>query len=416
MGLRLQWPKEKLKLESQKIFLDFKAIKQFECAFRIVQVLQKLGFEAVFAGGSVRDILNQRADIENIDIDIATNAAPDVVEKTFERTIPVGKSFGVIRVLMDNHSLEVATYRTEGPYIDGRRPENVQFTSQKEDALRRDFTVNALFYDPIKEELTDDVGGLQDLKDQILKAVGNPFDRFQEDELRRLRLIRFVSQLGFKVDPLTWQAIKGHTAGLSKLSRERITEEIFKLWKGRHLKMAFTFFKDSEIAETLDAQWKNSPQLADDVWNLKRQTDLQIWWHYFFCLNQFQDLKSSFQCLKLSNLIEKSVSQVASVYQQGPGFLKLSFAQQRILVSSDEAWWALDAFFLSSPQWLEVKKPLKQAPVLPKPWLNGDDLLPYLKGPEIKKALRDLYLQQVEQNWTNHEQALIALQIYLKNK
>lgn len=403
-------------MQSQKNSLDFKSIKQFESAFRIVQTLQKLGYEAVFAGGSVRDILNKRSDIENIDIDIATNAAPEIVEKTFERTVPVGKSFGVIRVLMENHSLEVATYRTEGPYVDGRRPTNIQFTSQKEDALRRDFTVNALFYDPIKEELADYVGGLVDLQHQILRAVGDPFDRFQEDELRRLRLIRFVSQLGFIMDPLTWQAINGHTAGLSKLSRERITEEIFKLWKGAHLKKAIEFFKDSKIAETLDPQWKNSPELTEAVWNLKRQSPLQIWWHYFYCLGQFANLKSSFECLKLSHTVEKSVSKVAEVFRQGPGFLKLSFAQQRILVSSDEAWWALDGFFQGSSEWLAVKNRLLQVPELPKPWLTGDDLLPHLKGPQIKSALTELYLQQVEHNWTSRQQALDSLQIYIKSK
>ncbi len=403
-------------MQSQKIPLDFKPIKQFESAFHIVQTLQKLGFDAVFAGGSVRDVLNKRSDIESIDIDIATSAGPDLVEKTFPKTIPVGKAFGVIRVLMENHSLEVATYRTEGPYVDGRRPENVHFCSQKEDALRRDFTVNALFYDPLTEVLTDYVGGLQDLKNQILKAVGNPYDRFQEDELRRLRLIRFVSQLGFKVDPITWQAIEGHTAGLSKLSRERITEEIFKLWKGTHLELAFNYFKDSQIAETLDPQWKKSPAPSAQDWKLNRQSALQIWWHYFYCLSRFENLKFSFQCLKLSNQIEKSVMKVSDVYHQGPGFLKLSFAQQRILYSTEEAGWALDAFFHSSTEWFELKKRLRQAQVLPKPWLTGDDLLPYLKGPEIKKALLDLYLQQVEENWTSHEQALGALQAYLKNK
>ncbi len=403
-------------MQSQKISLDFNSIKQFESAFHIVQVLQNLGFEAVFAGGSVRDILNRRPDIENIDIDIATNALPDVVEKSFERTVPVGKAFGVIRVLLKNHSLEVATYRTEGPYGDGRRPENVQFTSQKEDALRRDFTLNALFYDPIKNELTDYVGGLQDLKNHLIKAVGNPFDRFQEDELRRLRLIRFVSQLGFQMDALTWQAIKGHTEGLSKLSKERITEEIFKLWKGTHLKLAFTFFKDSEIAETLDPLWKSSPVLTEQDWNLSRQSSLQVWWHYFYCLGRFENLKDSFQCLKLSNQIQKSVLKASEIYHHGSHFLKLSFSQKRILFSAEEALWALDAFFQGSSDWIKVKDQLLASPELPKAWLNGDDLVAFLSGPEIKKALLDLYLQQVEENWTSREQAIIALQAYLKSK
>lgn len=403
-------------MQSQKISLDFKSIEQYQSAFEIVQTLQNLGFEAVFAGGSVRDVLIHRSDIEDIDIDIATNANPDVVEKIFERTVPVGKSFGVIRVLKGNHSLEVATYRAEGPYLDGRRPENVQFTSKKEDAFRRDFTVNALFYDPIQEILYDYVGGLQDIHNKTLKAVGNPFDRFQEDELRRLRLIRFVSQLGFQVEPMTWQAIEGHTSGLSKLSRERITEEIFKLWKGPHLNVAIELFKKSKIAVTIDPAWKNSPEISAQIWSLHRNSVLPIWWHYFYCLNQFQDPKSSIQCLKLSNQIEKSILKVADVFHQGPHFLNFSFTKQRILLSTEEAWWALETYFQSTQQWLELKARIGQTPELPKSWLTGNDLTPHLKGPEIKTALNDLYYLQIEQNWTSREQSLKGLWEYLKNK
>lgn len=197
-----------------------------DVAIQVVKTLQKAGFEACFAGGCVRDRLLKRP---AKDFDVATNALPDQVEKLFPRTVSVGKSFGVIRVLHDGHDIEVATFRTDGKYLDGRHPTQVQFTSAEIDAQRRDFTINGLFYDPLSRKTHDFVGGLQDLKRKVIRCIGNPDERFTEDKLRILRCVRFAAQLGFKIDPKTWRAVRRHASEINQVSAERIRDEMNKL-------------------------------------------------------------------------------------------------------------------------------------------------------------------------------------------
>src|SRR3569623_3460811 len=157
-------------------------------AIRIVQTLVNAGHEAVFAGGCVRDMLRGG---EPKDYDVATSARPEQVRKIFPNSHAVGAHFGVIIVVMDGQPFEVATFRRDGDYSDGRHPDAVEFTSAEEDAKRRDFTVNGLFYNPLKDEVIDHVGGRADLEKKILRAIGDPRQRFQEDHLRLLRAIRF---------------------------------------------------------------------------------------------------------------------------------------------------------------------------------------------------------------------------------
>src|ERR1700733_298669 len=161
----------------------------------IVAQLQRAGHTAYLAGGSVRDHL---LGVEAKDYDIATSARPEEVQRLFPRVTDVtGKSFGVVRVMVENESYEVATFREDGLYKDGRRPDSVRFATAEEDAQRRDFTVNGLFYDPVAERLIDYVGGEADLGAKIIRAIGRPEDRFGEDQLRLLRAIRFATRLNF---------------------------------------------------------------------------------------------------------------------------------------------------------------------------------------------------------------------------
>lgn len=196
-------------------------------AFKIAQKLKNAGFTALFAGGSVRDALMKKPVPE--DIDIATNATPDQVEKLFHKTVPVGKQFGVMIVVEEGKNFEVATFRREGGYADGRHPTQVAFTDPKEDAIRRDFTVNGLFYDPFEEKVLDFVAGQEDLKKKIIRAIGDPRQRFEEDKLRLLRAVRFTSSLGFEMDPKTWEALKEYAPKITQVSSERIRDEIVKI-------------------------------------------------------------------------------------------------------------------------------------------------------------------------------------------
>jgi len=194
----------------------------------IVRQLTEAGHQAVYAGGCVRDALLNRS---YPDVDIATSATPDQVQSIFPKASdPQGKAFGVIRLKQGDHVFEIATFRVDGPYLDGRRPSSVTFTTAEEDAKRRDFTVNGMFFDPIQNKVLDFVHGRADLEAKIIRAIGDPVARFTEDRLRLFRAIRFAVQLGFVIEPKTWDALV-HLAPESKtLAPERVRDELVKIF------------------------------------------------------------------------------------------------------------------------------------------------------------------------------------------
>jgi tRNA nucleotidyltransferase/poly(A) polymerase len=198
----------------------------YDVALSIVRKLRRRGFIAYFAGGSVRDALLGQPPK---DIDIATNARPEDVGLLFQRTIAVGVQFGVQRVLEGGFEFEVATFRSDGRYVDGRHPLEVRFASAEEDAARRDFTINGMFYDPLDGELIDFVGGRQDLARGVIRAIGVAAERFAEDRLRLLRAIRFAAHLQFQLEAGTWKALCDAAKEIVVVSPERIREELVKI-------------------------------------------------------------------------------------------------------------------------------------------------------------------------------------------
>lgn len=199
-------------------------------ANHIIRTLTDHGYLAYYAGGCVRDKLLGRVPL---DYDIATSATPDQVQPLFRRASDLqGKAFGVVRVLMGNEVFEVATFRADGPYHDGRRPESVRFASAEEDARRRDFTINGLFFDPIQDRIIDYVEGQADLQAKLIRAIGDPVARFTEDALRLFRAVRFASQLGFTIDPATWTAIVRLAPTSERLAPERVRDELVKCLTG----------------------------------------------------------------------------------------------------------------------------------------------------------------------------------------
>ncbi len=195
-------------------------------ALEICRVLRRAGYQAVLAGGVVRDCLLHRP---VSDVDIATAATPSQIEALFEKTHEIGRQFGVTLVLIDERPYEVTTFRREGKYQDGRHPSSVEFTDIREDARRRDFTINALFLNPWTSEVIDLVKGREDLQAGLIRCVGEPRRRFQEDKLRLLRAVRLSSQLGFEIEDLTWQAVLEMAPGIRQVSWERIRDEVVKL-------------------------------------------------------------------------------------------------------------------------------------------------------------------------------------------
>ncbi|MFN8729259.1 MAG: CCA tRNA nucleotidyltransferase [Phycisphaerales bacterium] len=232
-------------------------------AVKIVAHLRELGHTAFFAGGCVRDEL---LGLHPTDFDIATSARPDQVARTFRGTRLVGQAFGVVLVPGDDAQamIEVATFRADGPYSDRRRPDSIAFADDVADAHRRDFTINALFLDPLAPATTvgessiagrviDHVGGLSDLQSRIIRAVGNPAQRLCEDHLRALRAARFAARLGFALDPATADAIRAHARDLAGVSRERIGEEVRRMLVHPRRAQAISLLRDLDLlAPVLD--------------------------------------------------------------------------------------------------------------------------------------------------------------------
>lgn len=181
------------------------------------------------------------------DIDIATSALPDQIEELFSETYAVGKAFGVIHVNENGYTFEIATFRSDSGYSDGRRPDAVLFTHAEEDAKRRDFTINALFYDPITEEFHDFVGGRDDIGNKLIRFIGNPHERILEDHLRILRAIRFKNTLGFQYHPETYAALKKHAPLADKVSWERVRDELNKIIMARSAPTAFEDMQDTGV-------------------------------------------------------------------------------------------------------------------------------------------------------------------------
>ena len=202
------------------------------------------GHTAYFAGGCVRDTL---LSIEPKDYDIATSATPAEVQDLFPKSNAIGAHFGVILVKANGFPFEIATFRHDGSYKDGRHPESVSFTTPEDDASRRDFTVNGLFQNPQSGEIIDFVNGQQDLKAQCLRAIGNPTERFQEDALRLMRAIRFASTLGFQIEPATWSAICENSDLLAKISAERIRDEFTSILTSKHRARGFDLLTESGL-------------------------------------------------------------------------------------------------------------------------------------------------------------------------
>jgi poly(A) polymerase len=195
----------------------------------VARRLRRAGHQALFAGGAVRDALLGAA---AKDIDIATSATPDEVEALFEQTYAVGKAFGVVVVLEEGMQFEVATFRAEAEYSDGRHPDRITYADAEADASRRDFTVNGLFFDPATDTVLDFVDGQADLRRRVIRAIGDPLQRFGEDRLRLMRAVRFCANLDFEMDAPTCDAVKREARHLQVVSAERIREELVKILTG----------------------------------------------------------------------------------------------------------------------------------------------------------------------------------------
>lgn len=254
------------------ISLDNSDTRQ-QFAVKVAARLREAGFEALWAGGCVRDL---QLGINPTDYDVATNARPEQVQKLFRRSLAVGASFGVIVVQgsPETGDIEVATFRSDGDYLDGRRPASVQFCDARNDALRRDFTINGMFFDPFEHRVIDYVGGRDDLQNGVLRAIREPLERFREDKLRLLRAVRFAARFGLKMDQATLAAIQAMAAEITVVSVERVAQEFHKMLPHSSRVLGMQLLRETgllhvllpELVETIGLPQNKPAYPDDDLW------------------------------------------------------------------------------------------------------------------------------------------------------
>lgn len=382
----------------------------------VVQKLREAGFQALFAGGCVRD---QLLGLEPHDYDVATDAVPEEVQRLFRRSLAVGAQFGVIEVLGPQRMhVQVATFRSDGSYSDGRRPDTVRFGTAAEDAQRRDFTLNGLFFDPVAEQVIDYVGGQADLAAKRLRAIGDPWARFEEDKLRLLRAVRFVARFDLRFDDATLAALKSMAPELNQVSAERITDELRKMAALPNRGLAFRWLHETGLLAAAFGPW--APRQAQNSFAVLAALPAPV----------------SFPLALAAALLELWGPELDAILKQEP----LDGLAERLRLSNDEkaaAGWLLErrdelrhaatlpasrlkpilAHPLCEPLlgWLAARLETKgEAPgavdfcrerlrawsaqeLNPAPLLTGDDLraLGHAPGPDFKvwlKALRDAQL------------------------
>lgn len=218
-------------------------------ATEVVRRLADAGHQAYFVGGCVRDLLLRRPPA---DYDVATDATPDQVLQFFPRAVTVGAQFGVVKVLLDEHEVEVATFRSDHGTLDGRHPAEVRYArTPEEDVRRRDFTINGLLYDPLKDKYLDFVNGRKDLDAGVIRTIGEPRERFAEDKLRLLRALRFAARFGYRIEEKTFEAIAALHAQITQVSRERIRDELLKMLTEGAARRAFELLDQTGLLEVL---------------------------------------------------------------------------------------------------------------------------------------------------------------------
>ncbi len=252
-------------------------------SLEIIETLKKAGHQAYWAGGCVRDML---LGIEPKDFDIVTSAKPDQIEDLLQHTVPIGKKFGVILAIKNGHHFEIATFRSDAGYSDGRRPDAVEFTSAQEDAKRRDFTINAMFYDPAADQVIDYVDGQADLRDRLIRFIGDPETRIQEDHLRILRAVRFKNSYDMQYHPDTYAAIKKHAHLITNISQERIRDELNKMILGQNPGQAFEELFEIGVLDLIIPELTQLKGLAQP---LQYHQEGDVWDHSIRALEALTD-------------------------------------------------------------------------------------------------------------------------------
>ena len=389
-----------------------------QAAIKVIKRLQRSGCQALLAGGCVRDMLLRR---RAKDHDVATDAQPKDVIRLFKRTLKVGAKFGVVIVLIEGQQVEVATFRTETGYADGRHPGSVEFTTAAEDAGRRDFTINGMFYNPLEKQVIDYVDGQTDLKRRIVRTIGRPADRFAEDYLRMLRAVRFSTQLGFKIESSTWSAVCGNSKRIAKISGERIAMELEGILIHPNRAAGASMLIESGLAKVIfpgfgGGQAKSAIRVLGQM---RKKVDFALAMACFFAGGETGIAVRSCRILKLSRnrnkhikfllanrgkLLDKqmSLADLKKLLAQ-PYFWDLYELQRAIQKAKGDGRKSISAL-------ITLRKrinALGDVELQPEPLLNGHDLirLGAVPGPALGQLAEEMYIAQLEGSLHTAEQA-----------
>ncbi|MEK9133023.1 MAG: CCA tRNA nucleotidyltransferase [Patescibacteria group bacterium] len=419
----------------------------------IIKTLKDAGFEALWAGGCVRDML---LGIKPKDFDIATNARPDDLRKILKKIHPIGEEYGVVIAEEKGHHFEIATFRSDSGYSDGRRPDAVLFTNAQEDARRRDFTINALFYDPTEDKIYDYVGGQEDLKNKLVRFIGDPHERILEDHLRIIRAIRFKNTFVFQYHPETYQALKKHAALSGKVSGERLRDEFNKMIVTPSFADALNDMEDTGVLEVVLPEAQAMKGVAQppeyhtegDVWNhtlrairaLKPESGILLRWAVFLHdIGKPETFKIA-ERIRFDQHSEKSAEIAGEILKRLRFSLKDAKIIQWLIAHHMMVYnvldmevgrrrhWFLEPYYLdllevnrcdvagTTPSdystyekvLAQYRKDIEELPHEPERLLTGEEIMENLKipaGARIGKILEELRFLQLEKKITTKEQA-----------
>ncbi len=385
-----------------------------EGALALVRSLRAHGHEAVWAGGCVRDMV---LGLTPKDYDIATAAKPEEVLSIFPKAIPVGIQFGVVRVLHLGHMYEIATFRADGDYEDGRRPTGVRWASAREDVLRRDFTMNGLLHDPIGDETIDFVGGREDIAARLIRAIGDPEARFAEDHLRVLRALRFAARFGFTIEDATWTQVTAFAERVVAVSVERIREELERLLTEGGAARGLGLLVDSGVGRAV------LPGL--DLTIPARHfrglggCDPEVGWGLLLAHAPETEVVPRMEALRHSRQRARLVGDVVSVAQTLRGYRQLGLAARKRLLRREGAMAALTVAAAEGVDVSEARSDRARfgdAELRPPALLDGKDLSAagHRPGPLFKAALEAVETAQLEARVTTREEALALAEAVLR--
>jgi tRNA nucleotidyltransferase/poly(A) polymerase len=386
-----------------------------DSAISIVRELRKKGHEAYLVGGCVRDMVMQ---IEPSDYDIATSATPEDVVKIFPRTESIGAQFGVILVIFQGHAFEVATFRSDDAYIDGRRPTGVTFTDAKQDVLRRDFTINGLLYDPIEDRVIDYVNGRADIEARLVRAIGDPFARFQEDKLRILRAVRFGARLGYRIEPATWDAVVQMAPSIHQVSSERIREELVRILTEGQAAVGVRMLEESGLRREIlpEVQWNEHLERSLEMIHRGAQPDFAM--GVLLHETSIHQVQGIIERLKFSRA---EIHHVLALVENLPNFrivrtMSLSQIKRfcRLFRFEDHLELARIHTTAAGEDLAGYNYALRRyqgwtpKDIMPKPLISGEDLiaLGFSPGPQFKEILTRVEDEQLEGRLVDHKQAV----------